>query len=275
MTPLISSAQTDVISMVSFSPEKIIQGDPVLITIDTTSTPLKIIFDGKNIPIFMYMDKPRGLIPIDINKKAGTYDVTVTFLNGETITEPLAIDHREKIEAPLSIPTKLGGNTKAAATNLVNNLVKENIIINSTKTFPKALWTSSFVSPLKSLIVTDPYGYNRKTDEYTIPHKGTDFHAVLGTKVYAMNRGIVRIAHTFTVYGKTIVLDHGLELQTLYMHLSKIYVNEGELVQKGQIIGLSGMTGYADVPHLHLSVKISGVSIDSVIFLKFFNGSWL
>ena len=86
----------------------------------------------------------------------------------------------------------------------------------------------------------------------------------------AMNRGVVRIARTGISYGKTIVVDHGLGLQTFYLHLSKIKVNVGELVLPGQIIGLSGQTGYTDAPHLHLSIRLNGVSIDPMKFMEFF-----
>jgi murein DD-endopeptidase MepM/ murein hydrolase activator NlpD len=256
---------------ISISPKMIVQGDPVMVTILSTSTPTKIIFDGQNIPIFMYDGSSRGLIAIDINQKAGLYEVQVIFADGTKIIQPITVVPREKIEEPLGIPVKLGGNTQAAGVSLVSNLSKENTILKNIRTGTKTFWSKPFRGPLAVLSITDPYGYNRKTGEYTIPHKGTDFHAANGTKVYAMNRGVVRIARTFVVYGKTIVLDHGFGLNTLYMHLSKIYVNEGELVQRGQIIGLSGMTGYAEVPHLHLSVKINGISIDPEKFLGFFN----
>jgi len=256
--------------IVSISPAMIVQGDPIFLTVNSTSSPIKIYFNGKNIPIFKYLGKPRGLIPVDIHQSPGVYNIEVFLLNGEKIIEPITVTEREKIEAPLGIPEKLGGNTPAAATNLVNNLAKENATLVNLRTGTKAFWTKSFRAPLATLTITDPYGYNRKTGEYTIAHKGTDFHADVGTKVYAMNRGVIRVAHTYTIYGKTIIVDHGLGLNTLYMHLSKIYVNVGELVLPGQVIGLSGMSGYADQPHLHLSVKIDGISIDPVIFLKFF-----
>lgn len=267
-TPKITYAEVD--PTISISPEIIIQGDPVLITINSTSTPIKILFDKQNIPIFTYNGKPRGFIPIDIHQEVGTYNVEVIFADGTNSIQPINVTLREKIEAQLGIPAKLGGNTPVAAQNLVNNLAKENKIINNIRTGKKYFWTQAFQAPLATLLITDPYGYNRKTGEYTIAHKGTDFHAEEGTKVYAMNRGVVRIARRYIVYGKTVILDHGLGLNTLYMHLSKIYVNEGELVKPGQLIGLSGKTGYADQPHLHISIKINGISIDPVIFLRFF-----
>ncbi len=255
---------------VSISPEIIIQGDPVLITITSTSSPAKILFDGKNIPTFIYEGKPRGLIPIDIREKVGIHNIEITFENGANITETLNVNPREKIEAPLGIPEKLGGNTPIAATNLVNNLAIENATLVNLRTGTKAFWIKPFRAPLSSLSITDPYGYNRQTVGQNITHKGTDFRAEEGTKVYAMNRGVVRVARTYTIYGKTIIIDHGLGLQTLYMHLSRIYVNVGELVLPGQLIGLSGKTGYAEMPHLHISIKINGISIDPATFLKFF-----
>ena len=118
--------------------------------------------------------------------------------------------------------------------------------------------------------MTDVYGYSRKTGEYSIAHKGTDFRAKLGAPVTAMNRGIVRVARTFRNYGKVIVIDHGLGLMTFYLHLSKMNVNESELVKRGQRIGLSGQTGYALSPHLHLSIRINNNSIDPVKFMELF-----
>jgi murein DD-endopeptidase MepM/ murein hydrolase activator NlpD len=139
----------------------------------------------------------------------------------------------------------------------------------------KAIWKSSFSYPLiattsKGLTVTDPYGYNRKTGENTITHKGTDFRALKGTPVYAINRGVVRTAKLYTVYGNTVVVDHGLGLTSLYMHMSRILVVPGQLVEKGMLIGYSGDTGYAEAPHLHISIKIDNVSVDPMKFFELF-----
>ena len=86
----------------------------------------------------------------------------------------------------------------------------------------------------------------------------------------AMNAGVVSLAREFRVYGKTIVIDHGLGLQSIYMHLSNFKVKAGQQVKKGEPIGLSGSTGYALEPHLHVSVHIGGVSVDPVEFLGLF-----
>lgn len=250
-------------------PDKVIQGEPVMIVVEGVaglSDVKKISFDGNALGLFLFKNKPSAFVGIDLNKKPGEYILAVKFSDGSVVKKAISIGKREKIEAPLGIPEKLGGNTPTAAKQVVSNLSKENALIYSVRTFPKTLWSDAFVFPISNPIITDDYGYSRQTVGQSITHKGTDFRAKEGAVVGAMNRGIVRFARTLTVYGKTVIIDHGQGLFTIYMHLSKIKVNEGELVKKGQMIGLSGKTGYAESPHLHVSVWIDKVSIDPIKF---------
>ncbi len=257
-------------NQVFVEPATILPGDPVFITADFESPVTGILWNSKKVSIFSYENKVRAFVPIDLNEKNWKHVVTVTLKNGQVIKKDVVITPRKKIEMPLGIPEKLGGNTPAAANTLVSNLAEENRILNSVKTSPTILWTKSFNYPVANVFVTDDYGYSRNTVSQTITHKGTDFRAQVGTPVKAMNRGVVRIARLFTVYGNTVVIDHGLGVQSLYMHMSKLNVKEGDMVEQGQLIGLSGDTGYAEAPHLHISVKIGAVSIDPVTFLIFF-----
>lgn len=257
-------------STISILPKTILPGDPIFITIDSTFTPKEILFDGKKLSTFEYDGKTRAFVGIDFNEKNFEHSVTVTLSNGEVLIQKITLSPREKIELPLGIPDKLGGNTTAAEKALLANLAKENSILNSVKTATTTLWSSAFGEPLKNLQITDDYGYDRKTVNSTIVHKGTDLRAIEGTQVMAMNDGVVKIAQTFIVYGNAIIIDHGEGVQTLYMHLSKMNVKAGESVKKAQIIGLSGKTGYAESPHLHISVKIDKISIDPMTFLGFF-----
>ena len=263
-------------------PEDPIQGEPLMVQIDEVNgidDVAKIIWNKKSLWFYTYDDnpfdsaqgKPTALIAIDLNQKSGDYKIEVKLENKTTLEKIVTINQREKIEELLGIPAKLGGNTPQAATNLVTNLTKENAVINSVYSATKRFWSKKFIYPITDPIVTDSYGYLRKTGYYTIPHKGTDFRASEGTSVLAMNRGVVRLAIESKIYGKTIAIDHGFGVVTYYMHLSKIFVSQGELVKKGQAIGLSGQTGYAEVPHLHLSVKINGISIDPITFINLFN----
>lgn len=254
-------------------PEKVVQGEPMMAVIEgvkNLSEVKKITFGGESLGVFMYQGKPTALIGIDLRKKAGNYDLIAQFSDSQSIKKIVSVGAREKIEAPLGIPQKLGGDTKESQDKLVNTLAEENKSLANIRTGKKAFWTEKFIYPLSKIVVTDNYGYSRKTGEYSLAHKGTDFRAKEGAPIMAMNRGVVRIAKTFRNYGKVIVVDHGLGLMTFYLHLSKMNVNEGELVKRGKIIGLSGQTGYALSPHLHLSIRINNNSIDPVKFMELF-----
>lgn len=259
--------------VISVSPEKVIQGDPVMIRIMGTasSSPVQAIsFSGKKLKVFSYENIPTALVPIDLRAKAGTSTVRVVFVDGAVLTKDVVVLEREKKEAPFGIPASLGGNTATSAAKLVSTLVDESKLLLGLRTGTHAFWKEPFRFPVANPVVTDEYGYSRDTIGYSIPHKGTDFRAPVGTPVMAMNRGVVRLTKNFRNYGKTIVVDHGFGLMTFYMHLSKIRVNVGELVLPGQVIGLSGDTGYAEGAHLHLTVRINEVSIDPMVFMGFF-----
>ncbi len=259
-------------SLVVF-PEAPIQGEPIMIAVEGVAVPTDvtdITFGVTPLKVFLYNGRPTAFFGFDLNRKPATTTITVTFEDGTLLTKEVVIGKREKIEAPLGIPQALGGNTPQAATKLVTTLAQENQSLLGLRTGTKTFWKEKFRYPVVNPVVTDAYGYSRKTGAYSIAHKGTDFRAVEGTRVTVMNRGVVRVAKEYRNYGKTIVVDHGLGLQTFYMHLSKIGVNVGELVLPGQVIGRSGKTGYAEFPHLHITVRIGEISIDPMRFLSFF-----
>ena len=256
---------------VKITPETPLQGEPVMIEIATPNPLAEATFDGEPLRTVPYDGGRRIFIGIDLSKKPGNYSLRLVFPGGETVERTITVIAREKIEAPLGIPEKLGGNTPASQAALVATLAEENALLFSIRTGARAFWSKPFLLPLRAkIVITDSYGYTRQTGAYSIAHKGTDLRAEEGTRVRAMNRGVVRLARTFRNYGKTVVVDHGLGLQTFYMHLSRINVATGELVVPGQVLGLSGQTGYAESPHLHLTVRLNGTSIDPMKFLEFF-----
>lgn len=257
---------------VSVFPPVILQGDPALVVfIGAEAGDIRTLtWNGKKIPLFTYVGKTSALIGVDLYARAGTTTLTATMKGGGKLEKKFFIARRTKVTAPLGIPAKLGGNTPQAQTNLVATLTKENTALSLLTTTPKAVWTRPFTFPVASPVVTDAYGYLRKTGYYDIAHKGADFRADAGTTVTAINDGVVRLARRLIVYGNAVVIDHGGGVSSLYMHLSKLNVKEGQIVKRGDTIGLSGDTGYALSPHLHLSVRIGGISIDPVKFFALF-----
>jgi murein DD-endopeptidase MepM/ murein hydrolase activator NlpD len=255
------------------SPASVMQGEPMLVTVRgaTRAAVKSISFSGVPLGVFTYRNIPAALAGIDLNKAPGTYTVSVKLSDGRTLQRDITVAERKKVTAPLGIPQKLGGNTAASQDALVTTLAAENKSLATAHTATTTLWTEKFRFPLKDITVTDAYGYLRQTGPYSIPHKGVDLRAAEGTRVTAINRGVVRLAKEYRNYGKTVVVDHGLGLLSFYMHLSKIRVNVGELVKPGQLVGLSGQTGYAEEPHLHLTVRVGGTSIDPMQFFKLFD----
>jgi murein DD-endopeptidase MepM/ murein hydrolase activator NlpD len=252
-------------------PENLIQGEPVIVRIEGLSDITQVIavmFGKQALQPFLLGGTVAALYGVDLNMKAGEYVVAVNLIDGTKLEKKVIVLGRKKYEAPLGIPQKLGGNSTTSQTVLVNTLAIENAQLAALATGKKAFWTLFFQYPVKDPFVTDEYGYTRTTGQYSITHKGVDLRASSTTRVSSINRGVVRLVKTFRNYGKTIVVDHGLGVMSFYMHLSKVLVNQGELVLPGQLIGYAGQTGYAEKPHLHLTVRINGVSIDPIIFIK-------
>ncbi len=122
--------------------------------------------------------------------------------------------------------------------------------------------------PLKKLIITTPFGAKRiingKKRSY---HWGTDFKGKKGDPIFSVLSGRVVLARNLFYTGNTVVINHGLGLYTLYAHMSKINVKEGEYVKAGQLIGKVGSTGRSTAPHLHFGVYINDVKVDPMLIL--------
>jgi len=127
---------------------------------------------------------------------------------------------------------------------------------------PQRLWARPFVGPLPKEI-TSPFGYRRVINGTPrAPHTGVDLKAAMETPVPAANHGRVVLLGDFFYSGKSLVLDHGGALFTVYFHLSEFKAEEGMEVKKGDVIALSGMTGRVTGPHLHWGARMNGARID-------------
>ncbi len=134
------------------------------------------------------------------------------------------------------------------------------------KTVDKFLWSQPFARQPHSQAeatfadVRNYMYHGKKIDQQV--HLGYDLAVTQHVGVEASNDGKVVYAAPLGIYGNCIVVDHGYGLQTIYGHLSKIDVHEGDMVKRGQIMGLSGMTGMAGGDHIHFAMQLDGVQID-------------
>jgi len=136
---------------------------------------------------------------------------------------------------------------------------------------PKNYVRSKYIVPMDSKI-TSSFGkariYNSTLNGY---HSGTDFRAKIGTPIIASNDGKVVLAQNRFYSGNSIILDHGQGIYTCYYHMSEFSVQEGDMVRKGEVIGLSGDTGRITGPHLHFSARVGGLQVDPLQLITLLN----
>jgi LysM repeat protein len=120
-----------------------------------------------------------------------------------------------------------------------------------------------FIVPFRGKVISK-YGMRRGR-----MHTGTDIKLEQGDTVVAAYQGVVTRAQSYYGYGKLVVLNHSLGLETYYAHLSNILVNVGDTISTGQIIGLGGRTGRATGTHLHFEIRENGKAYNPELVFDF------
>ena len=153
-----------------------------------------------------------------------------------------------------------------------DRIKKENKLISNAREVDSDLsfFKDQFIIPVEDAIITGVYGSQRILNGIPKwPHYGLDFAQKKGSPVKAMNNGVVTLAEKDLFYtGATLIFDHGHGISTLYMHLDEIFVDIGDHVKKGDIIGTVGATGRATGPHLDIRLNWFGVRLDPATILK-------
>lgn len=128
---------------------------------------------------------------------------------------------------------------------------------------------TAFLSPLRKGKITSKYGY--RLDPFTWKksfHSGIDIAAPRGSPVYASRRGLVSYTGWIDGYGKTVIIRHDLNYETIYGHLSRILVKKNSKVNTGSKIGQVGSTGRSTGPHLHFEVRRNGKKYNPYPFIR-------
>jgi murein DD-endopeptidase MepM/ murein hydrolase activator NlpD len=200
----------------------------------------------------------------------GTYTIELTgeTVAGKTPGRKISFTHKfavargnyPKLPGKLSVESKFTEPSPDQQTQIEEGQQIKKDYLN--RVTPEREWSGSFTAPADAEI-SDVFDaeriFNGKTQS---THLGLDFRVPSGTPVAAMNDGTVLLARPLYFEGNFVVLDHGQGLLTLYLHLSEFKVKEGDQVKRGQILGLSGGTGRATGPHLHVAVRWQGTYLD-------------
>jgi murein DD-endopeptidase MepM/ murein hydrolase activator NlpD len=210
-----------------------------------------------------------ALAGVSLETAPGTYALNLTGeTKGKTSGAKISFSHKfavaranyPKIAVKLSVEGKFTEPTPEQVKQIQEGQeIKKDYLSRVTA---EREWSGQFRAPVEASI-SDVFGsvriFNGKTSS---PHQGLDFRVPSGTPVAAMNDGTVLLARPLYFEGGFVVLDHGQGLLTLYLHLSEFKVKEGEQVKRGQEIALSGGTGRATGPHLHVAVRWQGTYLD-------------
>ena len=146
----------------------------------------------------------------------------------------------------------------------------------ATKTAGAPLWEGPFVQPRNTKVFanfaeTRTYVYQGREIDTQV-HYGYDLASTKQSPVPAANKGTVVFTGPLSIYGNTVVLDHGLGLQTLYGHLSSVDIKVGDRVEKEQVLGRTGATGLAIGDHLHYEVLVNGISVTPI---EWWDAKWM
>ncbi|MBI3609287.1 MAG: M23 family metallopeptidase [Nitrospirae bacterium] len=145
---------------------------------------------------------------------------------------------------------------------------QEKILQSLGKITVQKFWAGRFMMPVEGKIAGS-FGLRRiMNGQPRSPHSGEDINAPQGTDVRATNEGIVALVGDFFFSGKSIILDHGLGLYSMYFHLDQVDVAEGRRVRKGDVIGKVGATGRATGPHLHWGTRLNGARVNPLSILN-------
>jgi len=257
-----------------WSPANLANGSPCLFVVQAPkSSSVSAQWQGHKLTFFRSRNSSSwyALAGIDIEVAPGSYPLIVELsdANGTvaTLRRDITVAAAPYKQVPLTVPDKFVQPDAAALKIIAADKVIKDKVFTETASQPR--WSGRFSPPLGVAPRTDSFGtrrvFNGKLDSV---HRGLDYHAKPGTPVSAVNSGRVVLARPLYYEGNCVIIDHGLGLMTLYMHLSKFKVAEGTMVKRGQIVALSGGTGRATGPHLHLGLRWQGAYLDPAKLFK-------
>jgi murein DD-endopeptidase MepM/ murein hydrolase activator NlpD len=227
-------------------------------------------FLGRRIPFFKISEGEfAALVGIDMADPPGTVELMVEFTSSEGRRQqvfPIAVATENFRDQRLTLPKHQVDPDAAALKRIARERETIQAVFGSPE--PERLWVKPFVVPVEG-VMTGAFGSRRILNgQPRNQHTGEDIAAPLGTPLRATNDGIVRMVDDHFFSGRSVILDHGLGLYTMYSHLQAATVKEGDRVERGQIIGTVGKSGRATGPHLHWGAWLNGSRVNPFSLTK-------
>ena len=257
-------------AIVLASPSKVGTGQPFIVRL-TSDQPLDSVsfhWLGKevmpSISVWNNRHVAMALLGTDVlNARPGKEELSViASIDGKenTFRRSVQIVPKDYPKQELTLPKKM----VTPPTDVYDKIKADRVETTKAKGTVSAQrnWRLPFQRPVEGKI-TSLYGLRRILNgKPKNPHRGLDFRSPMGNPIKSTADGIVILVGDHYYAGTSVYVDHGNGVVSMYFHLSKPIVKEGDKVQKGQAIGLSGMSGRATGPHLHFSLSILGKLVD-------------
>ena len=258
---------------VTLTPSVLVAGSPELIRVDARSAAsIDGEWLGRKLEFFRGRDGRAwfALAGVDVEAPVGpsTLMISVRLANGSVrnLSRAIPIHAAHYKTGELTVAPKFVEPGPDELKQIAEDKQIKEKVFGASAAEP--LWSASFRAPVAAA-PTDSFGTRRTFNgKLASIHKGMDFRAPSGTPVRAGNSGVVVLARPLYYEGDCVVIDHGLGLYTISMHLSRIDVKEGQHVATGDQLGLSGATGRVTGPHLHWAVRWQGAYLDPAKLLR-------
>jgi len=226
------------------------------------STYIEGNFDGQPIMFQKNQDNFTGFLGINRLSTYKTKNLDISLFTpgkgSEKISIPVKVQNRffstKYFSLPKAIRKLFGKDYQTPTWNLIYGAMASPAT--------EQLWTDKFMLPTSGKITLgfgDKLFINKK---YSGSHFGIDYANVKGTPVIATNTGIVKLAQMTPAYGNVVLIDHGLNIFSMYLHLDSISVNPGDNVTRGQEIAKMGRTGLSAGTHLHFTMFVDKTIVD-------------
>ncbi|MBK1729577.1 M23 family peptidase [Halorhodospira halophila] len=243
-------------------PDWPVPGGVARVALDTDSRPDEVRYDDEPVMVRSTPEGWQALVGIDLDAEPGTHTLKV---DGEPLAfevqpidyeeQHLTIDDEDMVSPPEETLERIWAEQREIRAAFRSREVDAQPHLR-------------LHTPVAEHRISATFGLQRFLNgEPRNPHNGLDMAAPTGTPIEAAEAGRVVETGDYYFNGKTVFIDHGAGLVTMYCHLDEIDVDTGQWVERGEPIGTVGETGRVTGPHLHLSVILNGNTVDPNLFL--------